>query len=113
MNPATDHPRISIRNAADPFSTAPLGSLTQRQHAALVKAADLSPGYLFTVARYNQHPGARGSAATHVLIYNDHDENVALVGRNTVQYYDNNPTTEKAVLRVAHRVYRQSGIRFN
>lgn len=113
MHSAPDHPRISTRNASDPFSSAKLGGLTQRQHAALVKAADLSPGLSFVVARYNERQHAKGSAATYVMLYNDADENVGLVGRDTVQYYDNCPATEQAVLRVAHRVYRVSGIQFN
>lgn len=113
MHPTPDHPRISTRNASDPFSRATLGDLTQRQYAALVKAADLSPGLSFVVARYNERPDARGSASTHVLLYNEAEENVGLVGRDAVQYYDQNPATEQAVLRVAHRVYRLSVIRFN
>lgn len=113
MHPAPDHPRIDTRNASDPFSRATLGDLTQRQYAALVKAADLSQGLSFVVARYNERPDAKGSSATHVMLYNESGENVGLVGRDAVQYYDQSPATEQAVLRVAHRVYRLSGIRFN
>ena len=113
MHPAPDHPRISTRNASDPFSSSTLGSLTHRQCEALVKAADLSPGISFVVARYNERQDAKGSAATHVMLYNEAEENVGLVGRGSVQYYDQNPATKQAVLRVAHRVYRLSGIRFS
>ena len=98
--------RITIRTsyASD---TSDRGSLTDKQMQALHDCARLSPGYEFCVARY----GGTGSRATHVMVYREGEpENyVGLVGKETVQFYDNDPKTEAAVKRVAHRVYRFSG----
>lgn len=102
----TTNERITTRtfHASD---TSDRGSLTEKQMQALHDCARLSPGYEFCIARY----GGTGSRATHVMVYREGEsENyVGLVGKETAQFYDNDPKTEAAVKRVAHRVYRFSG----
>jgi len=109
------HMKITVRNAADPYSAGQLGNLTEKQYGALADVVRLSPGYAFEVLRY--HGGS--SAATHVAIWADENErdsgrfsNVALVGHDCAQYYDGSKTTEQVVKRVAHRVYRRAGLCF-
>lgn len=109
---ADDECRISTKNDYDRYSGNPvsLGDLTEKQYKALAEVARLSRGYNFVVTRYAQTEEAKGSSATHVLIHKQGDDSnhVGLVGKNTVQYYDQNKTTEAVVKRVAHRVYRFS-----
>jgi len=94
------------------FTSTTHGDLTERQYKELETVARLSPGYSFTVIRYGESSSRRGSTATHVQVWKD-DNNVALVGKRCAQYYDgNNKETEAVVRRVAHRVYRLSGLRF-
>ena len=61
--------------------------------------------------RYAEREGTKGSSATHVMVWKDGNEHdyVGLVGKDTVQYYDQDKATEAVVKRVAHRVYRFSG----
>jgi hypothetical protein len=96
------------RICCDPYSSPEsVGSLTEKKEEALEKCLKLSPGYEFVLLRY----AGRGSRATHVSILKNEEE-VGLVGeKNTAQYYDNNPETEKVVKRVANRVYKRS-VRF-
>jgi hypothetical protein len=102
---------ISVKTAADPYADGILGDLTPKQYTGLESAARLSPGYTFVVLRYH---GGPTSAATHVSIFKgEYDTQVALVGRDCAQYYDDDKTTEQVVKRVAHRVYRVAGLRFD
>lgn len=93
------------------FTSTPHGDLTERQYKALEHVSRLSPGYSFTVIRYGESSSRRGSTATHVQVWKD-DNDVALVGKKCAQYYDGNKKTEAVVRRVAHRVYRLAGLRF-
>jgi hypothetical protein len=104
--------KIITRNASDPYANGTLGDLTEKQYAALESVARLSPGYLFTVMRYH---GGPSSKATHVGIRRAEDESsdeAGLVGHDCAQYYDKSKETEQVVLRIAHRVYRRSGLSF-
>lgn len=105
--------RISTRKDYDRFARGEviLGDLTEKQYKALEEAARLSPGYTFVVNRYAEHEGHKGSSATHVMVWKDTNDRdyVGLVGKDTVQYYDQDKATEAVVKRVAHRVYRFSG----
>lgn len=104
--------RITSRDARDHDSDSELGDLTEKQYAALEVVARLSPGYTFEVFRYS---GGPSSAATHVAVWSEQDEEnyVALVGKNCAQFYDGEEATEQVVKRVAHRVYRRSGLCFS
>lgn len=109
---ADDERRITTKDDYDRYSSVVcLGDLTEKQYKALTEVARLSPGYNFVVTRYAQTDEAKGSSATHVLICKQGNDNnhVGLVGKNTVQYYDQDKATKAVVKRVAHRVYRFSG----
>jgi len=105
--------RISTRKDYDRFTRGEviLGDLTEKQYKELETVARLSPGYTFVVNRYAEREGTKGSSATHVMVWKDSNDRdyVGLVGKDTVQYYDQDKATEAVVKRVAHRVYRFSG----
>jgi hypothetical protein len=110
----TKNDKIKITENYDRFArNVTLGDLTERQYCELSKVLELSPGYSFTVIKYQEADGKKGSSATHVQIEKDGvSDYVGLVGRDCAQYYDNSKTTEQVVMRVAHRIYRQSGLVF-
>ena len=80
--------------------------LTAKQEEALDVVRRLSPGYELTVTTYDD-------GSTHVFVYDENEEQVALVGKKVQQYYDGKKETEQVVRRVANRVYRDSGFTFN
>jgi len=104
--------RITTVDSSDRYSrNKVLGTLSKKQYEALEAVVRLSPGYSFEVNRY---AGGPSSKATHVLVWKDGEDNyVGLVGKESVQYYDKDKTTEAVVKRVAHRVYRMSGLQFS
>lgn len=101
------HENIRVTRSYSPETGYGSGDLTAKQYVALETVARLSPGYTFEVVRYSQQVGMSGSSATHVMVYKN-DVNVALVGRDTAQFYDGDKTTEQVVKRVSNRVYRTS-----
>ena len=63
--------------------------LTAKQEEALDVVRRLSPGYELTVTTYDD-------GSTHVFVYDENEEQVALVGKKVQQYYDGKKRQSKS-----------------
>lgn len=92
-----------------PSTARPLGDLTAKQYAALVKVAELHPDYSFRVVRYVESDQMRGSSAVHIEVFHLGSEHyVGLVGKTCADHYDKSEETAQVVKHIAHYVFHRS-----